>query len=106
MYLFHMFGIAKKQVLKNNYLKRTKVPGYISNVGCECFSANARLFNDEVKGVSSSSEVASTVNSLNVIKTTKDGIRKINIHNLLESNKTREINNKLKSKNFGLCEVI
>ena len=106
MYLLSALDITKKQVLLNNYSKRTRVPSHILSVGCERFGANARLFSDETKGVSSFSEVASPVNSLSATKDIKDGSRKIDTHNLSEPSETRQTNIEFKPKNVGLSEAI
>ena len=106
MFLLNEFDITKKQVFKSNYSMRTRDPSHILGVGYERFSASARLFNDEAKGVSSCSEVTSTVNSLSATEEKKDGSRKIDTHNLFEPSETQQASIELNSRKVGLSEVI
>lgn len=85
---------------------RNLILSYALNVSCECFGANTRLFNDETKGVSSLSKVASTVGNLSVAKNKKNKNRKIDVHKLFEPSETQLANTELNLKSVGLCDAI
>jgi hypothetical protein len=99
--LWSALSNRKKQVLGVNQLMRIRVSSHILSVECERFSASARLFNSEAKRVSSSSEVALTVNSSSAVEDVKNGALKLDVHNLFEKSETQ-----LKLSKVGLCDAI
>jgi retron-type reverse transcriptase len=94
-------GNTKKQVLKVNQSTRVRVSSHILDMGCKRFGVGARLFNGEAKGISSSSEVVSTVNSSGEAGDKKNGALKLDAHNLSEKNETQP-----KLSEVGLSDAI